>query len=74
MTLQEAQAQLAYWYKCDMALAQGKTMTINGRSITLPNADEIENRISYWERKVKELKNINNNRKQSGVALADFNF
>lgn len=74
MDLERAQRNLEFWLKADEMLAQGKTMTINGRSITLPSADEIATRITYWERKVAELKSSKTStKKQSGVALANFN-
>lgn len=74
MDLERAQRNLEFWLKADEMLAQGRTMTINGRSITLPSADEISTRITFWERKVTELKSSKTStKKQSGVALANFN-
>ena len=74
MDLERAERNLEFWLKADEMLAQGKTMTINGRSITLPSADEISTRITFWERKVTELKSAKTStKKQSGVALANFN-
>ncbi len=73
MDLERAKRNLEFWLKADEMLAQGKTMTINGRSITLPSAEEISSRIMYWERKIEELKSVNSTKKQNGVVLANFN-
>ena len=72
ITLTRATQNLEYWLQADEALAKGKTMTINGRSITLPSADEVAKRIEFWDRKVKTLSS-SSTKKQSGVALVDFN-
>ena len=74
MNLDRAKRNLEFWLKADEMLAQGKTMTINGRSITLPSADEISNRIIFWERKIVELGTPKSSKKkQPGVAFANFN-
>lgn len=77
ITLERAKQNLEYWLQADEALAQGKTMTINGRSITLPSADEVSKRIDYWERKIVSISStstmVAGSKKQSGVCLASFN-
>ncbi len=45
----QCEAQLAAWYDASLKLAQGKSVSIGGRTLTRVNAQEIETQISLWE-------------------------
>jgi hypothetical protein len=55
MTLAQAEAALAAWIAADRAVAQGQSYTIDGRSMTLANADTISKKIQFYERQISRL-------------------
>lgn len=55
ITLQQAQDQLDAWVAANLAVANGQSYSIGGRSLTRVNAAEILNQINFWERKVQRL-------------------
>jgi uncharacterized small protein (DUF1192 family) len=55
LTVAQAQAHLDAWLTADLAVAQGKSYTIGGRSLTRSSAAEIHQQIAYWEREVARL-------------------
>ncbi len=55
VTLEEAQAKLELWMEADEAVASGQTFSYKQRSYTLADAAAIQNRIEYWDAKVKKL-------------------
>ena len=59
ITLADAQAKLALWLAAEEALATSQSYTIdtgNGsRSLTRANLQEVADRVSYWDAKVKAL-------------------
>jgi hypothetical protein len=48
-TVAQCEAQLQAWYDASIKLAQGKSVSIGGRTLTRVNAQEIEAQISLWE-------------------------
>ena len=69
LTLQQAQTALDAWIAADLAVAKGQSYSMNGRSLTLANTQEIREQIQYWERRVATLESANQNQQ---AALADF--
>lgn len=69
ITLTTAQEHLDAWLAANKAVAKGKTYSLNGRSLTLADVNEIQGQIQYWERRVVALQN---NSGGTDYALADF--
>lgn len=57
LDLATAQAHLDQWIAADLAVANGQSYTIGGRSLTRANAAEIRKNIDYWNRWVQRLSN-----------------
>lgn len=55
ITLVSAQAQLDAWTEASIRVAQKQSYSINGRSLTLADAADIEKMITFWEAKVNKL-------------------
>lgn len=56
LTLTTAQSQLDAWVAASAAVATaGQSYTINGRTLTRANANEIRQMIDYWSTKVSQL-------------------
>ncbi|RLC36588.1 hypothetical protein DRH27_05000 [Candidatus Falkowbacteria bacterium] len=72
MNLTEAQAILNKWIAADTATQKGQSYSIDGLSLTRTDADQITNKIDYWQSKVNELIDLANG-SQPGVAIASFN-
>ncbi len=70
LTLTQAQTALDAWIAADLAVAKGQSYTMNGRSLTLANANEIREQIQYWERRVVAFEQTVQSNQQA--ALADF--
>ncbi|MBS0364913.1 MAG: hypothetical protein JSR67_03705 [Proteobacteria bacterium] len=55
ITLAQAQAGLSAWLTADLAVAQGQSYSIAGRSLTRANAQEITQKIQYYDRLCQRL-------------------
>lgn len=55
ITLTQANAQLTAWLAASLAVADGQSYSISGRSLTRANAAEIREQINFWDEKVKTL-------------------
>jgi len=53
----------------NIAVAKGKSYSMNGRSLTLADVNEIQGQIQYWERRVVAMQN---NSGGTDYTLADF--
>ena len=69
ITLTIARNALNAWIAADLAVSRGQSYVMNGRSITLTNAREIREQITYWERRVASFMRPNHN---NSIVLADF--
>jgi hypothetical protein len=69
ITLNTAREALNAWIKADLSVAKGQSYSMNGRSLTLANVREIREQILYWERRVANFTNPNQN---NNGALVDF--
>lgn len=69
ITLNTAREALNAWIKADLSVAKGQSYSMNGRSLTLANVREIREQILYWERRVANFTNPNQN---NNCALVDF--
>ena len=69
ITLTIARNTLNAWIAADLAVARGQSYAMNGRSLTLANAREIREQITYWERRVAAFTNPHKN---NSIVLADF--
>ncbi len=69
ITLTIARNALNAWVAADLAVARGQSYSMNGRSLTLANAREIREQITYWERRVASFMHPNHN---NSAVLADF--
>jgi len=55
ITLAQAEAKLAIWLDAEDKVAAGQSYSIGGRSLTRADLKMIGERVTYWDRKVKEL-------------------
>jgi hypothetical protein len=55
-TSEQAQLQLDAWLAASLAVSQGQSYSIAGRSLTRVNAEHIQGMIDYWSRKLNEIK------------------
>lgn len=55
MTLAQAQALYDAWYAASLAVAQGQSYSIGGRSLTRVNAEEIRQQLEHWAARVDQL-------------------
>lgn len=55
ITLAQAEAQLAAWLAADTVVATGQSVSMAGRTLTLANAKEIRDNITYWDKQVQRL-------------------
>ncbi len=69
INLATAQAHLDAWLSANIAVAKGKSYSMNGRSLTLADVNEIQGQIQYWERRVVAMQN---NSGGTDYTLADF--
>ncbi len=72
ITLQQAQTHLDAWLAANLAVAKGKSYSMNGRSLTLADVEEIQKQIAYWERRIVALQN-NSSSGAVDYAVASFN-
>lgn len=55
ITLEQAEAQLAVWLDASTAVAANQSYTINGRSLTRADAEQIRKQIDFWDSKINLL-------------------
>jgi hypothetical protein len=55
LDLATAQTHLDAWLAADLAVAAGRSMQIDGRTLTWESADLIRAQIAYWQRQVDSL-------------------
>lgn len=55
-SLSTAETHLAAWEAANLAVSQGLSYSIGGRTLTRENASEIRSEITYWSREVKRFK------------------
>ena len=55
MDLSTAQAHLDAWLAADLAVAQGRSASVSGRTLTREDANTIRQQIEYWQRAVTNL-------------------
>lgn len=72
MTQSTAQAHLDAWEAADLAIASGKSYTINGRQLTRADAQEVRDQITYWQRVVNRFAADAAGNTSPGVRLAKF--
>jgi len=48
ITLATVQTNLALWLAADAALATGQMFSMNGRSLTRTDAEEVRKQINFW--------------------------
>ncbi len=63
-----AQTALDAWIAADLAVAKGQSYSMNGRSLTLANAQEIREQIHYWERRVSAFEQVSQQNQQAALA------
>lgn len=54
-TLDEMKNKLAEWSAAESALATSKSYTIDGRTLTRANMQEIASRIAYWKSEIERV-------------------
>lgn len=74
INLASAQANLAAWTAASLALAEGQSYTLNGRSLSMANAAEVREMLNYWSGVEARLLNAaaTGKNRRVGVALARF--
>jgi len=55
VTLSKAQTNLDLWIQASEALAKGREFSMGDRSLTMSDAGDVRDMITYWERKVAGL-------------------
>lgn len=50
LTLSDAQAQVSAWTAASLALANGQTFSMNGRTLSRTDAAEVRKMLEYWTR------------------------
>lgn len=55
ITLAQAEARLADYLTAEERVLAGQSYTINGRSMTRANLKEIQDGITVWDNRVKQL-------------------
>lgn len=50
ITIEVAQSQLEVWLNASSKLAKGLAVSINGRSITHADGEEVRSMINYWSK------------------------
>jgi hypothetical protein len=55
ITLAQAQTRLDAWLEADAAVARNQSYSINNRTLTRADAEQIRTNIDYWQSKVNEL-------------------
>ncbi len=68
ITLSQAQAALDAWIAADIAVAKGKSYSMNGRTLSLAEVKDIREQIQYWERRVAALQSNSTH----NIVLASF--
>lgn len=77
LTLARAQSELAAWLDASTKLAKGVAVSINGRSITRADAEEVRDMINFWSKIEAGFlqaadQAANTDRPRSGYAVARF--
>lgn len=68
ITLSQAQAALDAWIAADIAVAKGKSYSMNGRTLSLAEVKDIREQIQYWERRIAALQSNSTH----NIVLASF--
>lgn len=55
ITLAQAEAQLALYLAAEAKVLNGQRVEVNGQSLTRANLEQIQDGISAWDKRVKEL-------------------
>ena len=55
ITFEQAESQLALWLAASAAVAGNQSYEIAGRRLTRANAQDIQNKIDFWDRKCRVL-------------------
>lgn len=71
ITLAQAKEQLQAYLDASLAVANGQSYSIAGRSLTRANLPEINKAIDKWEAKVKELTRGSGGIRVRGVKIID---
>lgn len=57
LTLAQAQTQLDLWIAADTAVSKGQSYNIGNRSLSRVDAEEITNKITWWQNQIRRLTN-----------------
>lgn len=52
MTIDQLKAHVARWEAADLAIAKGKSYTIDGMTYTRQDADRVREQLEYWTRRL----------------------
>lgn len=76
ITLARAQSELALWLDASTALANGQSFSMNGRSLSRSDAEQVRKMINYWSRIEAQMlarqQVSGRDRSRSNPALAKF--
>ena len=72
MDLTTAQTHLDAWEAADVAVSQGLSYSIGGRTLTRESAREIRDQINYWSRLVKQYRAKAAGSNRGGFKLPSF--
>ncbi|HHR6399565.1 TPA: hypothetical protein ACS74D_000178 [Providencia alcalifaciens] len=70
MTREKIKEMMDAYLKAEMEVLQGKSVTLNGQSMTMENLSEIRKGREYWERRYSQ--SSNSSRSSPGYKLARF--
>jgi hypothetical protein len=73
ISLGQAQTALQNWINADTAVSSNQNYTIDGRTVTRTDAEEIRNNINYWSRIEAGLLRQADGGPSISIKLANFN-
>lgn len=72
-SLTTIQTNLAAWIAADLAITDGQSYSINGRTLTKVNAAEISEKIRFWSRLEADAIRRENGEHAPSIRRANFN-
>ena len=72
LSLSDVQAQVAAWRDASLKLAEGQSVSMNGRTLTRSNSREVLDQLNYWLRKESEFLAREAGRQSIGFSRARF--
>ncbi|KFX57609.1 hypothetical protein HYH39_02265 [Clostridium botulinum] len=62
LSIEICERHLDLWLEAELAVINGQSYSMGTRTLTRASLSEIRNTIDYWNKKLSEAKNIENNK------------